>query len=201
MQNNITIIVLAAGASSRFNGDKRIYTLPILQSKLCELKQKYNNIQIRYILKDSDKNALDILFDPTLVLNKEELLFNPTPEKGIGSTIAYAMQTINTPNVLICLADMPFIAISTFMRVIELCNPTNIVAPIYQQQIGHPVAFGECFYTKLAALTGDKGAKSILTTHHLRQQLFVCDDPNTIVDIDYQEDWIAAQQLELIRHT
>jgi molybdenum cofactor cytidylyltransferase len=66
----------------------------------------------------------------------------------------------------------------------------TIVAPSWQGQRGHPVGFSQTLGSHLAALSGDVGAKAVISAHLEQLQLLECDDPGVLRDIDKPEDLI-----------
>jgi len=67
---------------------------------------------------------------------------------------------------VVLLADQPGIAPSVVTRVVEaVAQPPGVAARArYQDGVGHPVAFARAFWPRLLQLTGDQGARELLTT-------------------------------------
>ncbi|MGZ8961715.1 MAG: nucleotidyltransferase family protein [Methylophilaceae bacterium] len=90
---------------------------------------------------------------------------------------------------VIALADMPFIRNTTIEMVAQkLAAGAAIVMPTYQGQRGHPVGFSARFRSELENLHGDEGARSIIKAHSTAVQIFACDDPGILADIDTPDD-------------
>lgn len=95
-----------------------------------------------------------------------EVIETADAKQGMGATLAAAIRATPSPNGwLVALADMPRIAPATIQAIaLALDGPHSIVAPVYQGQRGHPVAFGSAHGAALAALDGDSGARLLLST-------------------------------------
>jgi molybdenum cofactor cytidylyltransferase len=108
----------------------------------------------------------------------------------MGASLAWAVsQTPQASAWIIALADMPFIQPATIAQVADaIRRPEALVVPVFREQRGHPVGFGQAYLEELVALTGDEGARSILHRHVEQVQWLVCDDPGVIKDIDTPAD-------------
>jgi molybdenum cofactor cytidylyltransferase len=106
---------------------------------------------------------------------------------GISASIACGVRaSSDAGGWIIALADMPAVAASTVRAVADaLVSGDATAAPMYQGQRGHPVGFAAHLRDELLALTGDTGARTVLTAHPPR--LFEVDDPGVLYDVDYLE--------------
>ncbi len=121
----------------------------------------------------------------------------PDANLGMGATLAFAvshvMSEFNPEAVLVALADMPFVQLSTVQNVLAMLDAgSDIVQPVFHQQGGHPVGFGRRHFTALTALTGDQGARQLLRDFPVTKVLV--DDPGIMQDIDYPTDLQTSQQ-------
>jgi molybdenum cofactor cytidylyltransferase len=90
---------------------------------------------------------------------------------------------------LIALADMPWIAPATIVKVADaLRSGATISAPVWQSRRGHPVGFSSTMHAELAALRGDIGAKALIQTNLEQLSLVDCYDPGVLWDIDQPDD-------------
>lgn len=180
-------ILLAAGSSRRFGSDKLIQRLP--GGELVAV-QAYRNL-----LPNTDKVLVVARPNsPVLVgqLQKSgaEVIVCSDAESGMGNSLAFAIRAcLNASGWVIALADMPWIKPTTIEKIAgELRAGTQIAAPCWQGQRGHPVGFSEVFGPELVQLQGDAGAKSLLETHRQKLKLIDCDDPGVLLDIDHPAD-------------
>ena len=85
---------------------------------------------------------------------------------------------------LVCLGDMPKIRSSLLDRLIQAFNPVEgraICVPTWDGKRGNPVLWGCQFFQEMAALTGDVGAKHLMTEH-----------PELVVEVAAEDDAILA---------
>lgn len=180
-------VLLAAGRSQRFGSNKLLY--PVIADTP--------------MLFVSARNFLSALAENVVVIGKElvpytaeleqlgmTVVINEQPERGMGTSIACGVNaTRNAPGWLIALADMPYIKQQTIMQVAKkLQNGAKLVAPVYQQQRGHPVGFSTCYQEELIALDNDTGARRILEEHFSELEIIPVDDAGVITDIDRMTD-------------
>ena len=84
-----------------------------------------------------------------------QVIYAPDATRGMGASLAAGVRT--TPEAtgwLVALADMPWIAASTYevlTRALD-ADDASIVAPVYQGVRGHPVGFAARHHDALAAL-------------------------------------------------
>ena len=166
----IDAILLAAGSSSRFGSDKRLYEIngrPMLQQAISAIVDAVNSVIV--VMKQNDCDALPRLLGGFLADCRIRPLLLEYPEAGIGSNIAYATRTLsgNSDGVLVMLADMPYVQSQTAQAVVDNFDAGKIVVPVCvdsdgQEKQGHPVFFARQFFEELAALNGDTGARAVL---------------------------------------
>ncbi|WP_124994642.1 NTP transferase domain-containing protein [Ralstonia solanacearum] len=92
------------------------------------------------------------------------------------------------------LADMPWLDPRTIARVAGAMDAHHCVAPFHQGRRGHPIGFGADYFTGLAALDGDEGARGLIDPVRL-----VCldvEDGGVLRDIDTPADLACSLPLE-----
>ena len=179
-------ILLAAGRSTRFGGNKLLH--PLADGTPVALAAARNLVAALpgalAVVNAADVELVRLLEDAGLRVS-----VCPHAEQGMGASLAWGVaQTADADGWLIALADMPFIAAQTLRAVAEAVRePFAIVAPVYSGRRGHPVAFGRGHGPALAALSGDSGARALLQAHQRSLVLLPCDDPGVVQDIDLPE--------------
>ena len=190
----IGAIVLAAGSSRRFGGDKRKATLPngkmVIQQSVETALTCFD--QVTLALRYGD-NALaeelsNLINDPKL-----NIFQAPDSALGMGHSLANTIRQVNNwDGVFIFLADMPHLQQATINHLKETftVNQTNnpIIAPTHKGQVGHPVGFAASYFNELAVLTGDKGAKPVMNANTSKVIEVTVDDPGVLKDVDTPED-------------
>lgn len=176
-------ILLAAGAGTRFGGDKLLYRLgggsPMAVTAARNLRQACGRCVS--VLRPEQETLASLLS-----LERVEIRFDPETERGMGHSLAAAVRaTPDAAGWLVALADMPFIAPATMRAVAEaLRNGASLAAPVYGQRRGHPVGFARHWFEALAGLQGDQGARELLAAHSGALVRVPCGDPGVLIDVD-----------------
>lgn len=184
MTRSTLALVLAAGFSRRFDGDKRLGQLPD------------GTTVIEALLRTIGDAGLAC----SVVQNSERLLPLPAPfrsieipveiaARGMGASLAAAIRELPVESdLIICLADMPFVQPSTYAAIAAALRPGRIVCPRYRGERGNPVGFAKEFREELMALDGDRGARDLLQKYADRVDFTDVDDPGIQRDIDTPAD-------------
>lgn len=196
-------ILLAAGKSARFGSNKLLY--PVIDDTPMILVSAAKLVSV---LPDSIVIINQSLSTLTTQLEQMGLrvVINEQAEQGMGSSIAcgvraseYAKEYAgeftsdnscqHTSGWLIMLADMPYIKIETIQLLVnKLKQGARIVAPILDQQRGHPVGFSRCYKNELLALNEDMGARQVLKNHQNELELVSVNDEGILIDVDQASD-------------
>ncbi len=183
-------VLLAAGAASRFGGDKLLY--PLEDGVAIGARAARNliaaGLDVVAVVKPGDF--------PLYEMFEQEgcsVTFCPHAERGMGASLAHGVNFFrNADGWVIALGDMPLIRPETIRQVVRaLTEGAAIAAPAYRGERGHPVGFGAQFGSELMALSGDSGARSVLERHKDKIRLVDCDDPGVLFDVDRRTDITA----------
>jgi molybdenum cofactor cytidylyltransferase len=85
---------------------------------------------------------------------------------------------------------MPYVRVDTLQTLRDRMNDargdalSRIVVPMFRGETGHPVGFSREFFGELIALSGDRGARSVIAAHADRVERVNVDDPGVVTDID-----------------
>ncbi len=197
MQPRATVgILLAAGSGQRFDpsGVRNKLLAPLAHGVPVGLQSATNLCQaLDKVIVVVQSEELAVHFQSvacrTLVFLDAKL--------GMGATLAFAVSNaiseFDPDSLIVALADMPFVQLPTFQKVLAMLDSgSEIVQPVFAQQGGHPVGFGRRHFAALKALSGDQGARQLLREFPVTQVLV--DDPGIILDIDYPTDLHPDQQ-------
>jgi molybdenum cofactor cytidylyltransferase len=200
MSDAVQALVLAAGQSRRYGNDKRLACLPcgtsLWQAVLNNAAMAVKNITL--VVKPGEASY----FQSQARLPLLRVIEAPDCERGMGVTISNSLEYIEADKLIIALADMPFVQVSTFNQVCAALREHEIVVPTFQGQRGHPVGFQRQYFSELAELDGDSGGRSILKRHADKVFELPVDDPGVLYDIDTEADlsslMVDAQSSEVL---
>src|SRR5882672_3691592 len=104
--------------------------------------------------------------------------------EGMGTSLACGVQaTAAAAGWVIALADMPAIEPGSIRAVVQaLRDGYDTAAAFFGERRGHPVGFTSALYAELSALSGDDGARSVLT-HQPPHRVSVA-DRGVLLDLD-----------------
>jgi len=185
--SDLPVILLAAGASSRFGADKLLQRLPdgmpLALAALDNLRKA--GLQVIAVVRPESK-SLAKLFHAA----GAQVVICETASDGMGASLACGVRAApNAQGWLVALADMPQIQPETIRAVAEAIDDGVLIAvPHYRGVRGHPVGFSARFREELSNLSGDEGAKLLLVEHARQVRFIECDDPGILADVDSPED-------------
>jgi len=184
------VLLLAAGRARRFGTDKR-------QARLLDGRQLLD-ATLAGIAGSGLPLLVCVAADDTALARELRTrgfrcLRCERAEEGMGGTLAEGISRLpDWHGVLVALADMPWIASSTYRQIAERLSEDTIVAPVCAGRRGHPVGFGRAFFPELAALAGDRGARRLLDAHERNVIELALADPAILCDIDVPDDLMPA---------
>ena len=174
-------IILAAGNSTRFGSDKRQYRFAdgrtLLEVTLTTYQAVFDRLFV--VLKPGDRPLAQQLANVEPVFARDAAL-------GMGHSLAAGVAAARHLDYLfVALADMPHVQTQSLHQLRrEFTTKDCIVQPEYQGAPGHPVGFGNAYFSELRALTGDVGAKALLANQAGNIRRVPVNDPGIIQDID-----------------
>jgi len=188
-------IVLAAGTSSRMG-----------RNKLVEM------VRGKPLVRHAVDAALSGGLDPVLVVSGHEaeridkavggtsvtILHNRDFGHGLSSSLRTGLAAVppDCDGAMILLGDMPGISGVLVDRLKQAFDPSAgraiCVAAAHGHQ-GHPVLWGRSFFSEIASLKGDKGARVLLDTHAAMVAQVETGDDAPLTDIDTLEALAAYQ--------
>ena len=172
-----SIILLAAGRSERFGGEKLV--TPFRGKPLWEWAAEAaenSGFQNLYLVTGEHTSIA--------ASDRWRKVINPESAEGMGTSIAAGVAAADAhERVVIALADMPLVT-SDHLR--ALAHGTGAVFTRQQDgKAGCPAGFGRESFAALRRLTGDQGARGAIPEN---ASILEPDDPVMLFDVDMQED-------------
>ena len=126
---------------------------------------------------------------------------NPDYADGLSASLRRGLAALTAPGqeewdgALVCLGDMPDVAAADIARLVAAFDPAEgraIAVPTWRGKRGNPVLWGARFFARMAAVSGDVGARHLIGEN----AEWVCDVPvgeGVLRDID-TADVLAARR-------
>lgn len=155
-------VVLAAGLSSRFGGDKVLHPLggkPLaahIADTLAGLP-----LAARFAVCPAAAQGRAELFKA----RGFGIIDNPDPAAGMGASLALAAgraMAFGADALLICLADMPYVTAEHLDALIAASSSAEAVATQAGGHVTPPALFRGAMIERLGRLSGDRGARDLL---------------------------------------
>ena len=184
---HIAAVLLAAGAGTRFGGDKLLHPLE-------------DGVAIS---AHAARNLLAVVPDVVAVVRWGDFPLYEMLEqegcrvtmfqgaaRGMGASLAHGVgEARGADGWIVALADMPRVppvVIGAIAAALE--DGALIVAPVHDGERGHPVGFSARLRDELLALDGDTGARAVLQRHAADVRTIECGDAGVLLDVDRRED-------------
>jgi molybdenum cofactor cytidylyltransferase len=114
---------------------------------------------------------------------------NPDYAQGIAGSVKRGIAALpaGIDGAVVCLGDMPRITARQIDRLIAAYNPVEgraLCIPTWRGKRGNPVLIGKRFFAEMQALTGDVGARPLISQYPELTCEVAMDDDAVLVDID-----------------
>jgi molybdenum cofactor cytidylyltransferase len=190
-----TIVVLAAGRGSRFEGARHKLEAPIggargTQTVLGATLRHAIETQLPVVVVTNA--ALAPLAARQLARRDIVELSDADALRGMGHSIATGVaERSGAPGWLLLPGDMPLVRPASVLAVAAALEHYPVVYAQHQGRRGHPVGFAAELYSELIMLSGDEGARRLLVRYPAHGQ--DVDDPGVLVDVDTVADLEAVR--------
>lgn len=184
---NTALVLLAAGRSRRFEGDK--LSEPFLDKPLA-----YHVVtaleKIPFLVRIAIVSGTRLDFNERGYRVEE----NPDPSLGQARSLCHGVtvaREAGAEGVLVALADMPRVTAAHIYRMFDAADGADtVVASSDGVQPRPPALFGSALFDDLLDLQGDEGARQLIRRGH-----HVVTSPAELVDIDTRADLEALRAL------
>ena len=190
--SHIHVVVLAAGASTRFGATKQLVRVngrPLLHTIVSRATEVAGHSVTVVLGAHAGELA------PLLKHSPASVAVNRDWAEGIASSIragiAHAPATADA--VMITLADQAAVTTEDLRRLAGAWrrNPASIATAQYAGNVGVPAIFPRWCFRELNELRGDRGAQALLQRH--MDRLVRLPMPSAELDIDRPEDLLALE--------
>ncbi len=181
------VVVLAAGNSSRFNGDKLLAPMHDGRAMLSTVMDKLRPLCCPIVIVVRASNT-----DLIALCERHRWQYRSVDESVPASMsvsvrkAAYIASEYGWQSMLLCLGDMPEVVTATLKL---MAAQTVLSRPSYKGRGGHPVLFPRQYFAEFCQLTGDVGARAIVQRHRDCLKLIEVNDSGVLLDIDTREQW------------
>jgi molybdenum cofactor cytidylyltransferase len=181
-------LLLAAGRSRRFGGDKLLAPLRGRRVIRWSAESVANAVDQLYVVTAPGAHELVRALGGLDIVLVEHI----GRDGGLGTSLAAGVAALSddVEAAVVALADQPFVDSAVVAR---LCGAWRAsaaqpyaVAPMYRDGRGHPVLFSRSCFAELASLRGDTGARALLDAMG-EDLLLVPVDADAPADVDTQE--------------
>ena len=187
--NELSILLLAAGSSSRLGRSKQLLKVDseslLLRSSNLSLQVSKNVFVVLGSNFEEHVQSIKHL-SVAIVENKEW-------ERGIGSSLKAGLRQIveknpETKSVIILVCDQPLLTSSHLSKLAEVGEATNklIVSSLYNNVLGVPALFKKELFNELLKLDDSEGARKLI--QQKKNDVEIVDFPRGEIDLDTPED-------------
>lgn len=189
LMDRIAILILAAGASTRFGSIKQLAALgdsSLLQHSIDQANQLLPGA-VYGVLGANHQQIAPSVSGMALIINRQW-------RAGMGKSIAVGIDHIEQrfDAAFILLADQPCVPTAQLKTMLDAFTGDNIVCSFYQGKRGVPALFPRSCFPALKQLSGDQGAKHILQQTNL--PVVELPLPEAAWDIDTVEQLSAVKR-------
>lgn len=155
-------LLLAAGRSARFGGDKLLAPLDGRPVLFWSANAILAEVDALYVVLPGDGRArMDAMGD--MVVHP---VMHPGRDDGMASSIRAGVAALpsDAEAVVIALADQPLVSPLVVRALCDRWRSARVGAavPLYRDGEGHPVLFDRAHFGALSAVQGDRGARPLL---------------------------------------
>jgi len=196
--NHIHVVVLAAGASSRFGSAKQLVRVngrPLMHTIVSRAVELAGHSVTVVLGAHAGELA------PLLKHSPASVAVNRNWSEGIAGSIREGLTHAppTADGVLIVLADQAAVTTEDLRRLAGVWrrNTASIAAAQYAGGVGVPAIFPRWCFRELNELRGDRGAQVLLQRHIDR--LVRLPMPSAELDIDRPEDLLTLEQMTQVK--
>ena len=193
MKNEPAVVVLAAGAGSRYRGTRHKLSetlggdTVLVRTLRNAIASEMSVVLVISEALIAEAKGLVAPEDMVVVDSRTQALW------GMGDSIAAGVSIhASATGWLVLPADMPLVRPASLRAVAAALDQQPIAFAQHRGRRGHPVGFGAELFSELVMLKGDEGARRLLARYP--SAAVELDDPGVLFDIDTVDDLAVAQR-------
>ena len=184
----INLILLAAGNSDRFKGNKlltKVNDKPMYMNvveKILKLDFRFNKI---ILVTQYEEIKAELIEQPI------QVVMNKNSELGISHSIKLGISDdMEADAYMFMVCDQPFILLESMEKLIDRFMKSNkgMACVQYEGKLGNPTIFSRKYTKELLSLNGDVGGKSIIKKHLDDLEKVEISHKVELMDIDTREE-------------
>lgn len=189
----IVAIILAAGWSKRFKGNKLLQPYkekPILLHVVEQVAQvKFSQI----IVVTAEEEIVSLIKTSKTITHKIKIVKNTKRDLGISYSIRLGiLASCECEGYMFFVGDTPCITHQTIECMRQTFKQLDgqeapILCPVHEGHRGNPVIFASQYRQQLLELEGDTGGKQIIQRYLERVRFFEIEDAQELMDIDTKD--------------
>ncbi|MBL4906426.1 MAG: molybdopterin-binding/glycosyltransferase family 2 protein [Sneathiella sp.] len=186
-KKKIAVLLLAAGQSRRMGPDNKLLALVNNKPMVRHVAEQALASNADHVLMVTGHEADDVLksiwdLDISSVQN-----FNYANGLSTSLKVGFEVLRHDYDGVLVCLGDMPFVKQDILNKLIDAFDPEEgraIVVPSIKGKRGNPALISTQFFDDIQEISGDMGAKAVISNNEHVVHAVEIDSASIFADID-----------------
>lgn len=182
-------IILAAGTASRMGNDKLLLPfkgIPLVQHVVNAARNSHLS-SVTVVLPEHSR------LEEHLSLTGCTVAYSINRKDGQAESLKTGLKNIppQMQGVMVLLGDLPLIRTATINHLLTVFSdsPDHWIIPRHQAIRGNPVTIPSSYFTKILNLSGDTGARPLLTLPDTPKRMVELDDVGPFFDIDTPQQY------------
>lgn len=186
MDRLVALVLLAAGESRRFHGNK---LLSLVQGKVMyrHLMDRVEQLGETYFYRKIVVTQYPEIMRDGRMLGYE-VVENRESSLGISHSIELALDALDGTEDAVCFAvcDQPWLKKETLKALLEGWEQSGreLACLSHRGELGNPAVFSWKYFPELRKLSGDMGGKKVIKKHLEATYLFEVENGEELMDID-----------------
>lgn len=202
----IQALVLSAGLSTRFPGNKLLFPVggvPLIVRTISNLvvhDRIEKIIIVTGFMREEIEAVIRRYFEPALRTHKITFVYNPLyKEGGMSSSIRKGLEIADKlSDILVMPGDVGCISSETIKVVLDkhASSLSLITVACYKGRHGHPIIFKSTLRSELESIDEETyGLKKVVKNHVNEVNCVETNDPGVVLDIDTIDDLRKCEEL------